>query len=144
MYDAFSKAATVSPAAHRKLKKSNSAKFSPSYGVHRGLIKDPNWPPAEFPETGTAMSRRNRRVVAKFNVMVDGAPVSVEGDLSLGGAMFTMPTRLGAKSVVLELGGYKAQAEVLSASKKGNTFAHHCRFVDVNESRPLWDIVKHS
>jgi hypothetical protein len=144
MHDAFTKSASVSSVINRTTQSKSSGKFSPSFGVHRGLIKDPNWPPAEFPEHGTAASRRFRRVELPFEVSLRGEQVQVKGDISEGGAMFLLDRRVETKVVDVVVHGKVARAEVLSTSKKGSLFAHHCRFTDSSEALPVWDVVSRS
>ncbi|HEY1088870.1 MAG TPA: PilZ domain-containing protein [Archangium sp.] len=141
MSDVFTKANSVGSVINRKGHSTASGKFSPSFGVRRGLIKDPNWPPAQFPEHGTAASRRFRRVELNFDVELRGESVSVRGDVSQGGAMFLLDRRVETKHVDIVAKGKAARAEVLSTSKKGNAFAHHCRFIDSSESMPVWEAV---
>jgi hypothetical protein len=141
MHDAFSKAGSVSSVINRTGRSTASGKFSPSFGVHRGLIKDPNWPPAQFPEHGSAASRRFRRIDTRFVVATRGEELSVAGDISEGGAMFLLDRRVDTKVVDVVFNGHSARAEVLSCSKKGALFAHHCRFLDQNESKPVWQAV---
>jgi hypothetical protein len=141
MDNVFTKSTSGSSVIKRVGRSSASGKFSPSFGVHRGLIKDPNWPPAEFPEHGTAASRRFRRVEAKFEVALRGAQVTVQGDVSEGGAMFLLDRRVETKVVDVVVKGKAARAEVLSASKKGSLYAHHCRFLDSAEALPVWEAV---
>ena len=141
MSDVFTKANSVGSVINRKGHSTASGKFSPSFGVRRGLIKDPNWPPAQFPEHGTAASRRFRRVELSFDVELRGESVSVRGDVSQGGAMFLLDRRVETKHVDIVVKGKAARAEVLSTSKKGNAFAHHCRFIDASESMPVWEAV---
>ncbi len=144
MHDAFTKSASVSSVINRTSTSKASGKFSPSFGVRHGLIKDPNWPPAEFPEHGTAASRRFRRIDGAFDVAVRGDVVKVKGDLSQGGAMFLLDRRVETKVVDIGLKGQWARAEVLSTSKKGTLFAHHCRFIDASESQPVWEAIAKS
>ncbi len=141
MHDAFTRATSVQSVINRKGHTSASRKFSPSFGVHHGLIKDPNWPPAVFPEHGTAASRRFRRVEMNFYVELRGETVTVQGDVSAGGAMFLFDRKVETKVVDVVVLGKVARAEVLSISKKGELFAHHCRFIDLGEARPVWDAV---
>lgn len=144
MSDVFTKSSSVASVIHRKGHSSASAKFSPSFGVHHGLIKDPNWPPAQFPEHGTAASRRFRRVEFSFGVELRGEAHQVRGDVSEGGAMFLLDRRVETKNVDIVVKGVVARAEVLSTSKKGASFAHHCRFIDAAEARPVWEAVASS
>lgn len=144
MHDAFTKSSSVSSVINRTAQSKASQKFSPSFGVRRGLIKDPNWPPAEFPEHGSAASRRFRRVELPFEVAVRGEQVAVKGDISEGGAMFLLDRRVETKVVDVVVHGKVARAEVLSTSKKGALFAHHCRFTDSSEALPVWDVVSRS
>ena len=144
MSDVFTKSGSISSVINRKGHSTASGKFSPSFGVHRGLIKDPNWPPAEFPEHGTAASRRFRRVEMTFGVELRGETREVHGDVSEGGAMFLLDRRVETKHVDIIVKGVAARAEVLSASKKGASFAHHCRFIDSAEALPVWEAVASS
>ena len=144
MTDVFTKSGSVGSVIHRQGQSTASGKFSPSFGVRRGLIKDPNWPPAHFPEHGTAASRRFRRVESTFDLSFRGEQIEVKGDVSQGGAMFVLNRRLDTKQIEIVVKGHKAKAEVLSTSKKGNAFAHHCRFLDVSESGPVWEAVARS
>lgn len=144
MSDVFTKAGSVSSVINRKGHSTASGKFSPSFGVHRGLIKDPNWPPAEFPEHGTAASRRFRRVEMQFGVELRGEAHQVRGDVSEGGVMFLLDRKVETKHVDIIVKGLAARAEVLSASKKGTAFAHHCRFIDSAEALPVWEAVASS
>lgn len=125
----------------RKAHSESKRRFSPSYGVHKGYIKDPNWPPAHFPEEGLAAARRFRRVEIRFDLELAGEVKPVLGDISAGGAMFLFnESRPGAEVVVL-LKGVRAKAKVLSVSPKGALFAHHCQFVDASEGRALFEAV---
>ncbi|MFO0595739.1 MAG: PilZ domain-containing protein [Myxococcaceae bacterium] len=144
MHDAFSKSGSVSSVLNRTGRTSPAGKFSPSFGVRHGLIKDPNWPPAEFPEGGSATSRRFRRVEAKFEVSVQGALMPVKGDVSQGGAMFQLDRRLDVKHVDVVVQGKVARAEIVSCSKKGAAFAHHCRFLDIAQSQVVWQVIASS
>lgn len=130
--------------AHRKLKTKNATKFSPSYGVHKGYIRDPNWPPAVIPENSTATARRERRVPAKFAVIVGRKRAVVSGDLSRGGAMFVLPLVSPLREVQVEFGGFTARVEILSVNRKGGQVAHHARYLDKAEAAPLWAAVKES
>ncbi len=144
MSDVFTKSTSISSVINRKGHSTASGKFSPSFGVRQGLIKDPNWPPAEFPEHGTAASRRFRRVEATFGVELRGEAHEVRGDISEGGAMFLLGRRVDTSHVDIVVKGVAARAEVLSASKKGTSFAHHCRFIDAAEAQPVWEAVASS
>jgi hypothetical protein len=144
MSDVFTKSSSVASVINRKGHSTNAGKFSPSFGVRRGLIKDPNWPPHEFPEHGSASSRRFRRVETSFGIELRGEAHDVKGDVSEGGAMFLLDRKLDSKQVDIIVKGHAARAEVLSASKKGNFFAHHCRFLDASESLPVWQAVASS
>ncbi len=151
MSDVFTKSNSVSSVINRKGHSTASGKFSPSFGVRRGLIKDPNWPPAEFPEHGSAASRRFRRVEMSFGVELRGRPLDsagerfeVKGDVSEGGAMFLLDRKVDSKHVDIVVKCAVARAEVLSASKKGHFFAHHCRFLDSAEALPVWEAVASS
>lgn len=141
MSDVFTKSSTVSSIINRKGESKASGRFSPSFGVRRGLIKDPNWPPAQFPDHGTAASRRFRRVAMAFDVELRGEAVKVVGDVSEGGAMFLLNRKVETRHVDIVVKGKAARAEVLSSSKKGNAFAHHCRFIDSAEALPVWEAV---
>jgi hypothetical protein len=144
MSDVFTKSSSVGSVIHRQGHSTASGKFSPSFGVRRGLIKDPNWPPAHFPEHGTAASRRFRRVESTFDIALRDEQIEVKGDVSQGGAMFLLNRRLENKHVDIVVKGRSAKVEIVSTSKKGNAFAHHCRFLDISESGPVWEAVASS
>ncbi len=115
------------------------ARFSPSYGVRKGFIKDPNWPPAEFPAEGLATSRRFRRVPAAFQVSVDGAePITVTGNLSSGGVMFAMPNVLTSQKIEVLFGGHRAAAEVIASEAKGPQFIYRAHFTDLDAAGEIW------
>lgn len=140
MYDALTRAAHLD--SHRKVKKHSNAAFSPSWGVHKGLIRDPNWPPAQFPEAGTAAARRSRRIACDFQVLIGQQSLNVHGDISKGGAMFILTERLPVSSVVVSYKGHRATAEVISHTTRGNQTAHHLRFVASAEALPLAQAVE--
>lgn len=145
MYDAINKAASAGKS--RTLHTKESRKFSPSYGVRKGFIKDPNWPPPVFPDEGTASMRRSRRVACTFKVQVgDEAPVATSGDVSLGGAKFILGERVTSRVVDVLVGKAdatsKATAEILAILPKGDGFVYHARFVDPAEAAPVWKLVE--
>jgi len=140
MDDAFSKSGS-SPVTARKAHSESKRRFSPSYGVHKGYIKDPNWPPAHFPEEGMAAARRYRRVEIRFDLELAGEVKSVLGDISAGGAMFLFNESQPGAEVAVIVKGVRARAKVLSVSPKGALFAHHCQFVDAPEGRALFEAV---
>jgi len=113
-------------------------KFSPSFGVHKGLIPDPNWPPVEFPEDNVAMQRRFRRVRCDLVLHAEGLRRRVPGDLSKGGAMVLLPQMLTIPVVTIELNGKQAEAQVLSATPVGPLFAHHVQFIDEASGHAVW------
>ena len=115
------------------------ARFSPSWGVRRGLIKDPNWPPAHFPAEGNAASRRFRRMPASFQVRIGGAePIVVSGNISSGGAMFVMSSVLTSDKIEVCYEGASAHAEVIASESKGSQFMYRAHFVDVSEAASVW------
>ncbi len=125
----------------RKTKSKATQRFSPSFAVHHGLISDPNWPPAHFPETGKAAGRKHRRVEFDFRVGLPGMEIPVRGDVSQGGAMFVLNRRVDAKEVTIIVKRKQARAEVVSTSKKGDWYAHHCRFLDAESGHAVWEAV---
>jgi hypothetical protein len=128
----------------RRVKKKVGDAFSPSFGVHNGLIPDPNWPPAEFPKDSVAMQRKHRRIACEVVVEVDGRRTAVPGDLSAGGAMFLLPLRAASDLVTIEVRGVRAEAKILSVSKKGAQVAHHAQFVDAASAKALWAKLLHA
>jgi hypothetical protein len=135
MYDAMQRASSSS--VGRKLKKHSNAQFSPSWGVHKGLIRDPNWPPAQFPTAGTAAARRSRRIACDFQVRVGAKTLDVHGDISRGGAMFILGERLPVTQAVVTYKGHAATAEIISHTTRGAQTAHHLRFIASAEALPL-------
>ena len=115
------------------------ARFSPSYGVRRGFIKDPNWPPAHFPAEGHAASRRFRRMPATFQVSLDGnEPITVTGDISSGGVMFQMASPLSHTRVEVLLGGATAKAQVIASESKGALFVYRACFLNISDAANVW------
>jgi hypothetical protein len=137
MYDAHDRS-TLRKVISRKARSSPAEKFSPSFGVHQGMIPDPNWPPAEFPEGNVAMQRKDRRVTCSFTLEVDGRRREVTGDLSRGGAMFLLPARAAVQVVMIELRGVRAEAQVLSTNARNNQVAHHAQFIDPEAAKAVW------
>lgn len=137
MDNAFQRA-TTAWTPHRKVRNSKAHRFSPSYAVHKGLIRDPNWPPVEFPAEGNAAMRRYRRIVCELSVTIDGQSHVVKGDLSKGGAMFLLPLRQETRTVTVSFRDARAVAEVLATTKKDGQVAHHARFVDLREGQAVW------
>ncbi len=139
MDNVFNKAAGAG--SNRKFTQhSKVARFSPSYGVRRGFIKDPNWPPAQFPDEGNAANRRFRRMPATFQVRIGDAAeaLTVAGNISSGGAMFMMKSLLGSEKIELTYGGAMAHAEVIASEQKGGQFMYRAHFTDVNEASAVW------
>ncbi len=141
MYDAISKAAGASDRTFKA--RTVRARFSPSYGVHKGYIQDPNWPPAFYPEDRSANARRSLRIDCAFEVVFsEGAARYVQGDLSRGGARFIVPSRLDeAKVAVLvkdDGASVRARADVLSCAPKGDSFEYRARFADPTEGEAVW------
>jgi hypothetical protein len=127
MFDAFNKAAAPDylPRRHN----SGTLHFSPSYGVRHGLIKDPNWPPAHMPDDGNAARRRHVRVNCSFEVRVSGTAAGVTGDLSAGGARFTLDHDAGDDVEVIA-GGQSARAHVIEVIEAKGQYIHRVLFDD--------------
>ena len=126
----------------RKLETKQSRRFSPSYGVRMGFIKDPNWPPARFPEEGNATDRRFRRVTASFKVRNDdGELIATMGDISEGGARFTMKKPLVTETVEVMGGKSKARAEIISTVNTVNGYVYRTRFLDQVEAMPVVEAI---
>lgn len=138
MYDEFART-RIKRILTRKLKTASTARFSPSYGVHRGKIPDPNWPPTEFPAEGVAMQRKDKRVTCDFIVVAGKRRVQVHGDLSRGGAKFYLMDKIAAPEVTIELKKVKAQATILSTSQQAKGVAHHVKFISREDGAKLWD-----
>ncbi len=138
MDNVFNKAAGAG--SHRKFgNQPKVARFSPSYGVRKGFIKDPNWPPAQFPVDGLATARRLRRIPASFQVSVGGGEArQVTGNLSAGGVMFAMPNLLTSEKIEVSFGGYKAAAEVIASESKGLLFIYRAHFTDLDAAAEIW------
>jgi len=138
MDNVFTKAAGAG--SNRKFTQGpKGARFSPSYGVRKGFIKDPNWPPAEFPTEGLATSRRFRRILAAFEVRVgDGAVQKVTGNLSSVGVMFAMEGVLGGHTVQVMFGGHTAAATVIASELKDGMFVYRAHFTDLDAAGEIW------
>lgn len=138
MHDAFSKAAGSNA---RRREGSGTFRFSPSYGVRAGYIKDPNWPPARLPEEGTAAQRRFLRVKCGFMIRVPGGElVPTYGDVSSGGAMFTLDAAIGTKVEVLA-GDVAAHATVLQVGKGDGRFTYRVKFDDAAAGEQVFDAI---
>lgn len=124
--------------SRRATKSTEAARFSPSFGVHHGLIPDPNWPPAQFPDNSVAMQRRDRRVVCDLTVDIDGRREVVRGDLSKGGAMFLLAGRSVSNVAVVEVRGVRAEVSIVAVSTRGASVAHHAHFTDAKQGLQLW------
>lgn len=138
MYDAFGSGVRPERVLRRRPRRDEVQKFSPSFGVHVGLIPDPNWPPVEFPENNVAMQRRYRRVRCELVLEAEGLRRRVPGDLSQGGAMVLVAQPLTVEHITIELHGKRADARVLSFTAAGPMFAHHAQFVDEEQGRAVW------
>ncbi len=106
---------------------------SPSFGVHHGLIRNPNWPPP--PGVSMPTDRRlAKRVRYSFQILVGGRAVTVAGDISATGAMFLLERLLPSSHVELaievpgETQPRRLSGEVIRTSNKGGFIAHHVRF----------------
>ena len=115
MFDAFNRAGGANA---RRRTGTNGMHFSPSFGVRNGYIKDPNWPPAQMPEEGTAAQRRQLRVKCGFMIRSNGVLRATAGDLSAGGAKFSVESRIGDAVEVL-VGDVSARATVLQVLEGG-------------------------
>ena len=138
MYDAFGSGSRPDRVLRRRAHHREVEKFSPSFGVHAGLIPDPNWPPVIIPPDSTAMKRRFRRVRCELVVEVDGSRRRAPGDLSQGGAMVLLEAPLTAAVIGIEFDGMRADARVLSATPEGLLYAHHVQFIDEEAGRAVW------
>lgn len=128
--------------SNRKVETKESMRFSPSYGVRKGFIKDPNWPPAQFPEEGNATDRRYRRIACSFKVKNDdGELVLTQGDLSEGGARFVLPKPLVTDTVEIYGGEKKARAEIIATVSTVNGYVYRTRFLDTAEAFPVFQAI---
>lgn len=136
MFDAISKAGGANA---RRREGSGGMHFSPSYGVRAGYIKDPNWPPAQIPDDGTAAQRRQLRVKCGFMIRVPGgALAATAGDISAGGAKFTLDAAIGSEVEVLA-GEHVARATVLQVLKGGGQFTYRVRFDDAKAGEQVFE-----
>ncbi len=142
MYNAFDKP-KGKRILNRKLKTGAAERFSPSYGVHRGRIPDPNWPPSQFPDDGTAMKRKDRRVMCDFTILSGGKKYKVHGDLSRGGVMFFLPDLIRSTDVSVQFNKVVAKATIQSTSTQQKGVAHRAKFIDPEEGNEIWDALIH-
>ncbi len=117
----------------RRFKEAKPKPQSPSFGVHHGLIRNPNWPPP--PGVTMPTDRRlAKRVLYSFEIMYAGRAMTVTGDVSATGAMFVMdrlmPTAHIEMSVRVpnEREPRRIKGEIIRTSYKGEYIAHHVRF----------------
>lgn len=116
-------------------KNAKPAPQSPSFGVRRGLIRNPNWPPPPGVEMPTDR-RLSPRVRYGFDLLYAGRPIAVAGDLSATGAMFVMERLLPTARVELvirvpnEPAPRRVSGDIIRTSYKGQFIAHHVRFVE--------------
>lgn len=126
----------------RKLETKQSMRFSPSYGVRKGFIKDPNWPPAQFPDQGNASDRRFRRIACSFKVRNDdGELITTTGDISEGGARFAMKKPLVTESVEIVAGELKTRAEIIATVSGKSGYVYRTRFVDQVQAYPVYSAI---
>jgi hypothetical protein len=136
LYDAFSRSS-----GHNARRREGTGKmhFSPSYGVRKGFIKDPNWPPAQLPEEGTAAQRRLLRVKCTFSVRAPGCEeVQTTGDISSGGAKFTLDAALGTE-VEIVANDCVARAKVLQVLKGAGQYTYRVQFVDAQAGGEVFE-----
>ena len=127
---------------NRKLESKESMRFSPSYGVRKGFIKDPNWPPAQFPDEGNATDRRFRRIACTFKVRNDdGELVTCTGDISEGGARFALKKPLVTETVEIVGGQFKARAEIIATVSTLQGYIYRTRFLDLIEAQPVFTAI---
>jgi PilZ domain len=123
----------------RKLATKEAMRFSPSYGVRKGFIKDPNWPPARFPDEGNATDRRFRRVACTFKVRNDdGELITTTGDISEGGARFALKKPPVTETVEIVGGETRARAEIIATVSTVNGYVYRTRFLDAIEAYPVF------
>ena len=137
MYDSIGKAAGANA---RRRTNSGIMQFSPSYGVRKGFIKDPNWPPARIPDVGNATQRRHLRIKAAFLVRIHDRVFATTGDISAGGARFTLDCDVGQWVEVL-VGQIAARAEVLSMVEMDKSYIYRVRFAEVAEGETVFEAV---
>jgi hypothetical protein len=126
----------------RKLATKETMRFSPSYGVRKGFIKDPNWPPAQFPDEGNATDRRFRRIACSFKIRNDdGELISTTGDISEGGARFALKKPLVTDTVEIVGGEKKARAEIIATVSTVQGYVYRTRFLDTVEAFPVFKAI---
>lgn len=116
-----------------RTKEAKPKAVSPSYGVHRGFIRNPNWPPGPGVEMPTDR-RMAKRVRYQFDLLYAGNAIAVNGDLSETGAMFVLDRLMPSKNVEIsvrvpaESEPRRLAGEVIRTSYKGQFIAHHVKF----------------
>lgn len=111
---------------------------SPSFGVHSGLIRNPNWPPGPGVQMPTDR-RLAKRVRYSFDLLYAGRAITVSGDVSATGAMFVLDRLMPVNHVQLsvrvpdEREPRKVEADVIRTSYKGQYIAHHVRFSEPSQ-----------
>jgi hypothetical protein len=118
--------------------------YSPSYGVKKGLIRDPHWPAPLTDGEGASPRRQSLRVPTTFEVHSSSSKFTVQGDLSVGGAMFVAPNRIEDEYVVIvpeKDHTIRARGKIIGRRTEANGVVHHVRFDDEPETAQIERLV---
>ncbi len=123
----------------RRRFKAKAEPFSPSYGVHRGFIPNPHWPPPPGVEEGPER-RTSVRIPLNFEIgLENGERALVHGNVSAGGAMFVRDAAMAVKQVdiYVQLPGDSeethAVGELIAINGGTGTAIHRLRWLDASQ-----------
>lgn len=104
-----------------------------------GVQVDSSWTPAQLPEESNLTQRRQLRVRCGFMVRLPGdSLVATYGDISAGGAKFTVDGKVGTELEILA-GEHSAQAKVLEVKKMPGAFMVRVQFLDEAAGSRVFD-----
>lgn len=128
----------------RNLKGKKETSIPSSMGVRLGYVSDVERPPPE----GVPSKRRSRRIPTSVHILRDGSWMRVAGDLSGGGALLLLDSRIEESELemTIELADgskkWHALAQVLRREQRGRRIAHHLRFNDASQVEGLGEVIE--
>jgi len=128
----------------RNLKGRKDSSIPSSMGVRMGYVSDVERPPPP----GVPSKRRSKRIPTSVHILRDGAWKRVAGDLSGGGALLLLDSKIeeGQLELTVELADgsrkWHAVAEILRREPRGRRVAHHLRFNDASQVEGLGEVIQ--